>query len=27
LLLDSASARMADGVNTARCTFWAQLGL
>lgn len=27
LLLDSAAVRMADGVNTARCDFWAQLGL
>ena len=27
LVLDSASMRMAEGVNTARCKFWAQLGL
>jgi para-nitrobenzyl esterase len=27
LVLDSASMRMAEGVNTARCKFWAQFGL
>jgi carboxylesterase type B len=27
LVLDSASSAMADGVNTTRCNFWAQLGL
>jgi len=27
LVLDSAATRMAEGVNTARCDFWAQLGL
>jgi para-nitrobenzyl esterase len=27
LVLDSASTRMAEGVNSARCDFWAQLGL
>lgn len=27
LVLDSAALRMADGVNTARCDFWAQFGL
>jgi len=27
LVLDSASLRMADGVNTTRCDFWAQFGL
>ena len=27
LVLDAASVRMADGVNTARCDFWTQLGL
>jgi carboxylesterase type B len=27
LVLESASPRMAEGVNTARCDFWAQLGL
>ena len=27
LVLDSASLRMAEGVNTARCDFWAQFGL
>jgi para-nitrobenzyl esterase len=27
LVLDAASSRMADGVNTARCDFWAQFGL
>ena len=27
LVLDSAAPRMAEGVNTARCDFWAQFGL
>jgi len=27
LVLDSAATRMAEGVNTARCDFWAQFGL
>jgi para-nitrobenzyl esterase len=27
LVLDSAALRMADGVNTARCDFWATLGV
>jgi carboxylesterase type B len=27
LVLDAASSRMAEGVNTARCDFWAQFGL
>jgi para-nitrobenzyl esterase len=27
LVLDSASLRMAEGVNTVRCDFWAQFGL
>jgi para-nitrobenzyl esterase len=27
LVLESASPRMAEGVNTARCDFWAQFGL
>ena len=27
LVLDSASSRMTDGVNTTRCDFWAQFGL
>jgi hypothetical protein len=26
-VLDSAATRMAEGVNSARCDFWAQLGL
>jgi para-nitrobenzyl esterase len=27
LVLEAASVRMADGVNTARCDFWRQLGI